>query len=172
MRAIVLIAGGLLIVAVVAVLLLGVLRGGGSKSAGSAAPAAASQGVAGNPASIRVAVLNGTSTVGLAHHLATSLQQSGYAQAKFLTARPSGSHPTTIVLYSSDHRADARAVARALGVSAGDVDPLDPGTRALSSSATVVVVAGEDRAGAVSSTGAGAAAGTGGGGAGAGVTGQ
>jgi hypothetical protein len=98
-----------------------------------------------------VAVLNGTTTVGLARQLAGDLQQNGYHRAIFLTAHPPGAHPTTTVEYATGHRADAVAVARSLGVSS--TQPLVTSVRALAGSSPIVVIAGADRA-------TGAAAGT------------
>jgi hypothetical protein len=185
---------------VVAVLVSGVVGGGKSGStttAGSPAVAtggsagtsharrsASSSGRAGNPAVTPVSVLNGTSTVGLARRLSDTLQQKGYRRASFLTARPAGTHSSTLVEYASGHRADALAVARALGVSrsSSSVKPLDAATGALGGpGAVVVVIAGSDQSrgaagGSPAGTSAGGAgrsgAGAGASGAGSGATGQ
>ena len=93
-----------------------------------------------------MAVLNGTNTTGLAHSLSKDLQQSGYSQAMALNGTPPGSHPITVVEYTSGHRADAQGVARALGVT--QVQPLEAAVSSLAGAATVVVVAGEDKAAA------------------------
>jgi hypothetical protein len=100
--------------------------------------------VASNPAETSVAVLNGTSTAGLAHHLASDLQQSGYARAGALAGVPPGTHATTVVEYARGHRADARAVAKTLNVT--QVQALEPTISSLAGSATVVVLAGADQA--------------------------
>jgi hypothetical protein len=128
-------------------------RPGGThaKTHGVSAPAA-------SPAETRVAVLNGTGTTGLAHKLSANLQQSGYTQATALSGTPSGSHSTTIVEYSSGHRADAAHVAQALEVTG--VQPMEPSVSSLSGSATVVVIAGLDKATAGSGEAAGGATGT------------
>jgi LytR cell envelope-related transcriptional attenuator len=99
-----------------------------------------------SPAETQVAVLNGTSTAGLAHRLSSSLQQSGYSQATPLNGTPPGSHQTTVVEYSSGHRAEAAQVARALSVS--QVQPMEASVSPLVGSSTVVVIAGMDKAGA------------------------
>lgn len=91
-----------------------------------------------------VVVLNGTSTNGLAHHLADDLQQGGYTKAEASTAVPSGTHATTVVEYTSGHRADGQAVAKALDVTR--VQPIDASTASLAGTATVVVLAGADQA--------------------------
>lgn len=162
-RATALILGAVLAVAAVVVVVL--TLGGGSKSSpapsgGSPSPSApaartGSVRAASNPGVTRVAVLNGTGTPGLAGRLAQSLRSAGYRQAQKSAAQPPGTHPTTTVYYSSGHRADARAVAKALQVSA--LAPMDSATRAESKSAPVLVVAGADQA--TASTGAGSSAG-------------
>jgi hypothetical protein len=108
--------------------------------------------VASDPANTPVAVLNGTSTSGLAHHLSGNLQQSGYTQATALNARPPGSHVSTVVEYASGHRLDAQHVAQTLGVT--QVQPLDAATAPLAGSSTVVVIAGTDKAALVGASGA------------------
>lgn len=150
-------------------LLVSVLKGSSSPSpSGSASPIiqtkSSKQGalnesaqVASSPAEVAVAVLNGTSTAGLAHHLASALQQSGYSRAEASSAVPSGSHSTTVVEYSSGHRADAQAVAKALNVN--DVKPIESSTAQLASSATVVVIAGSDQAALFTGAGSGQATG-------------
>ena len=82
-----------------------------------------SSATAASPASTTVAVLNGTSINGLAHSLSKDLQQSGYSQASALDGTPPGSHPTTIIEYSSGHHAEAQGVASALSVT--QVQPIE-----------------------------------------------
>jgi len=110
-----------------------------SHSGESSAPAV-------SPAETQVAVLNGTSTEGLAHRLAATLQQSGYSQATPLNGTPPGAHQTTVVQYLSGHHAEAEHVAQALGVS--EVQPMEASVSPLVGSSTVVVIAGLDKAGA------------------------
>ena len=99
-----------------------------------------------SPAEAQVAVLNGTSTPNLAHRLSASLQQSGYSQATPLNGTPPGSHQTTVIEYTSGHRAEAAQVAQALGVT--QVQPIEAAVSPLVGSSTVVVIAGLDKAGA------------------------
>jgi hypothetical protein len=151
-----LILGGVVVGVVVIVLAVSALKGGGKAGAPSAqstthsssgptttghtsAPAPAS-----NPSEVDVAVLNGTSTYDLAHHLAGDLQQSGYTRAVASSAVPPGSHATTVVQYRPGHRADGQAVAKALNVTR--VQPMEVSTASLVSHATVVVLAGADQA--------------------------
>jgi hypothetical protein len=97
-----------------------------------------------------VVVLNGTSTNGLAHSLAKDLQQGGYSHAEAMSGTPPGSHATTVVEYTSGRRADAQSVASALSVTR--VQPIEAAISSLAGSATVVVLAGEDKATAAGET--------------------
>lgn len=100
--------------------------------------------VASNPSETAVVVLNGTGTPELAHHLASDLQQGGYTLAAASAGVPPGTHATTVVEYTSGHRADAKAVAKALNVT--QVQAIESTIASLASSATVVVLAGADQA--------------------------
>jgi hypothetical protein len=100
--------------------------------------------VVSNPAETAVAVLNGTSTSGLAHHLAADLQQGGYTRAVALAGVPPGTHAKTVVQYARGHRADAQAVAKSLNVT--QVQAIETTIASLAGSATVVVLAGADQA--------------------------
>jgi hypothetical protein len=149
-----LIVGGVILAVVIAVIAVTQLKGGkssptatASSSSGvtqTAASHAVSHTHAVNPGETAVVVLNGTSTNGLAHHLAADLQQGGYTHAKASTAVPPGTHATTVVEYTSGHRADGLAVAKALDVTR--VQPIEASTASLVGSATVVVLAGADQA--------------------------
>jgi len=97
-----------------------------------------------SPAETSVAVLNGTETTGLAHHISASLQQSGYTLATPLNGRPPGSGQVTIVQYASGHQAEAEGVAHALEVA--QVQPLESSVAALAGAASVVVIVGADKA--------------------------
>jgi hypothetical protein len=116
---------------------------------------------AASPAATSVAVLNGTSTNGLAHSLSKDLQQSGYSRATALNGTPPGPHATTVVEYTSGNRADAQGVARALGVT--QVQPMESAVSSLAAATTVVVIAGEDKAATLGETseGSGASSATG-----------
>jgi hypothetical protein len=164
-----LIGGAAIVVVVVLVLVLS--SGGGGKSSGqgsagtpggsetvsathgtrtTAKRASAHHGesaVAASPAATAVVVLNGTDTTGLAASLSRNLQQGGYSQAAAMDGTPPGSHATTIVEYTSGHKADAEGVAKALEVTR--VQPMETGVSSLAGAATVVVIAGEDKAAAV-----------------------
>lgn len=154
-RATALIVGGVIVGVVLLVFAVSALKGGGSSpatatqspSSGEAQPTSShttAHATASKPSETAVVVLNGTSTAGLAHHLAADLQQSGYTKAAALGGVPPGTHASTVVQYTSGHRADAQAVAKALNVT--QVQAVEPSTAALAGSATVVVLAGTDQA--------------------------
>jgi LytR cell envelope-related transcriptional attenuator len=155
-RGVALIAGGVVVGALVLILAVTALKGGGSKTTAAQSSASAetqparshkrasARVVAGNPGETSVAILNGTGTAGLAHHLAADLQQSGYTQAVALAGVPPGTHATTVVEYVRGHRADAQAVARKLNVT--KVQAIEAAIASLAGSSTVVVLAGADQA--------------------------
>jgi hypothetical protein len=160
----------LIVVVLVLIFAVSALKGGGSSTPTTAQNTSASQtassttthsatthktsqsAVATNPAETSVVVLNGTATTGLAHHLASDLQQSGYTRALASAAVPPGRHQSTVIEYSSGHRADAQGVARTLNVT--QVQPMDSTISGLASSATVVVLAGADQAAQIGGGGA------------------
>jgi len=141
------------------VAILSFLGGGhaSSKSAGSSASTSSqaansnkgskhSQGASAvvGPADTPVAVFNDTETAGLAHRLAGELRGHGYTQANALSARPSGSYPTTLVEYASGHRTEAQQVAHALGVT--QVQPMEATVTSLAGSSLVAVIVGANQA--------------------------
>jgi hypothetical protein len=161
----VLIVGGLLVAVIVIVVLVLSLGGGKGKSTASTAGGTASgsttqTGAQGktstqrstttnaaattSPAQLSVAVLNGTTTTGLAHHVSEELAQRGYSKAAALTGQPPGANQVTTVQYTSGHSADAQSVAHALGVS--QAQPIEGTVASLAPSATVVVIVGLDKA--------------------------
>jgi hypothetical protein len=124
-----------------------------------------------DPATVTVAVLNGTGVTNLAHDVATQLSGQGYKEGTIATAADQ-THATTIVAYLAGHQADARAVAAALKLKSSAVQPIDQqamgvacpaggttSTAGTSSTpagsactADVVVTVGSDLAGAANST--------------------
>ncbi len=166
-----LIVGGVIVAVAVLVVALTSLGGGSPSGHGSASTGTTSTGAskhapaskthaathgeaaapAASPAETHVVVLNGTNTTGLAHKLSANLQQSGYAQSQALDGTPPGSHPATVVEYASGHRADATHVAQALEVTR--TRPMEAAVSSLVGTATVVVIAGLDKATPVSGGG-------------------
>ncbi len=104
------------------------------------------------PATVTVAVLNGTSTTNLAHDISSKLQAAGFKQGPIATAADQ-TQSSTIVGYLPNDKPDALAVAKSLKLAPGSVQAVDPNTRtvACSGSATscpaqVVVTVGTDLA--------------------------
>lgn len=151
---------GLLAVVLVAVLLL---SGGDSDSpstpaASNTTPARQTTGASSQttpstaaPAHDRVtvAVLNGTTTAGLASTVAARLTSDGFVQGPVTNASDQA-RSVTVVSYFGGHEAEAQEVAKTLNVPADAVQPIDADTEAACAqgatcAATVVVTVGADR---------------------------
>jgi LytR cell envelope-related transcriptional attenuator len=91
-----------------------------------------------------VVVLNATEATGLAHKLASNLRQSGYTQAQASSANPPSALSTSVVQYTSGHRTEARHVAQTLAI--GEVTPMEGAIASAVNGASVVVIAGADKA--------------------------
>lgn len=138
-------------VVVLLILLISGALGGGSKhkpaaatTPGAAVPGASSGGAATAPGHTRVAVLNGTTTAGLARTVADRLVKGGY-RIGTVTNAPSHGHTSTTVAYGSGRRSQAQAVAQLLGTTSPDaVQPVDAATRTVARGAAVVVTVGSD----------------------------
>jgi hypothetical protein len=160
-----LLVGGavLVVVVLIAVFALGIGRGSSSpNTATSSGTSTSTNGAtahhgevqlpAATPAETHVVVFNGTETEGLAHHLASDLQQSGYTLAAAQSGNPpGGTYSTTVVEYASGHQADAQHVSQTLGGT--PVHKLDPALAAMANGATVVVVAGSNASSGTSGSG-------------------
>lgn len=96
------------------------------------------------PSQITVAVLNGTSTPGLANTVGSSLRAAGFKLGS-VTNASRADYTSTVVMYASGNKAEARAVARQLKT--GKTEQLDAANSSLSGGAKVVVVVGSDKAG-------------------------
>jgi hypothetical protein len=159
-RATLLIVGSVIVAVVLLLVVVSALKGSGSGGAPSGPTTVNTQSpnngkshnILVSPAATAVTVLNGTDTNGLAHHLATDLQQSGYGRAEASSAVPPGTYSTTVVEYTDGHRSEASGVAKALDVTR--VQPISATTASLASSAMVVVVAGADQAALLEGAGA------------------
>jgi hypothetical protein len=122
--------------AIVAVLLVvtGAASNTRSSSSGSAATNALSttsrKAPAVKPASVTVAVLNGTGAAGLARRTSLRLGAEGYREGAVATASDQ-TLTNTIVAYLPGHRADALAVATSLKLRPSAVQPVDAGTQAV-----------------------------------------
>jgi hypothetical protein len=161
-RPILAIAGGVAaLVAVVLVLVLVVFKSDGGNNTPPApntigsAPAASkgsspSSGkdtatATAKPGSYTIAVLNGTTTPGLARGVASRLQGAKFKTGTVTNAADQ-SHSATIVQFAPKHRGEALEVAKAIDVKSDAVQPLDQGARALAGTdAIVVVTVGQDQ---------------------------
>jgi hypothetical protein len=96
-----------------------------------------------NPATIKVAVLNATSTTGLAARIGSRLDAEGF-QTGNLTNASERARAESVVMYKDGKESEARAVARRLDI--GSREPIDAASSALAGDADVVVVLGADKA--------------------------
>ena len=104
-----------------------------------------------NPASVTVAVLNGTATNQLAHTVSAKLTTDGYKQGNVATAA-NQTQTATVVAYLPGARNDALHVATALKLGPASVQPIDSSTQSVACpppsacTANVVVTVGQDLA--------------------------
>jgi hypothetical protein len=144
------------VLVVVVVIVIATSIGGGSKSPTPprtpTTPTSANHGgAAGAPApnTITVAVLNGTTTSGLAATIQARLTGRGYLKGQVGNA-PNQSLTSTTIGYATGQRRAADEVAHALGLMVAAVAPVDAATAAAASTATstpqVVVSLGSDLA--------------------------
>jgi hypothetical protein len=154
--------GGLLLVgAVVAgVLVITNINHGSSASSSSAAAAAARRAAESRrttalapvqPSTVTVAVLNGTSTNGLAGAVASKLNADGYQKGTVGNFTANQTQTSTAVLYMRGDKRDASAVATALKLHPASVQPIDQSTEQIACppssgpcKAAVVVTVGSD----------------------------
>jgi LytR cell envelope-related transcriptional attenuator len=103
------------------------------------------------PASVTVAVLNGTATSNLAHRIALKLTAAGYKQGTIATASDQ-THTASVVSYLPGQRRQALAVATSLKLGPASVQAVDQSNQAVACppgttcAANVVVVVGSDLA--------------------------
>ncbi len=112
--------------------------------------------VAFRPSTVTVAVLNGTSTSGLAARIASKLTAAGYKQGAITNAQTQ-TQTSSVVAYMPGAKNDAVEVAASLKLPASSVQPIDSSTRSIacpstSCNANVVVTAGTDLASSASSS--------------------
>jgi hypothetical protein len=94
-----------------------------------------------SPSQIAVAVLNGTSTPGVAAHVGRQLRENGFHEGSISATRKE--YQQTVVMYGGGQKSAAERVAQALGVT--PIQRIDKTTRALAGNAPVVVIVGADR---------------------------
>jgi hypothetical protein len=101
------------------------------------------KGSAVNPGSVTVAVLNGTTVPGLAATLSDQVGAAGF-KVGTITNFYDQQLAESVVQYAPGHQAEAQAVSRRVGI--GQREPVNPSSRALAGDATVIVIAGSDKA--------------------------
>jgi hypothetical protein len=146
--------GALLVVAAAAAVVI-LTTGTGTQRSSSSTPNsnAPIPGRGFKPSHVTVAVLNGTDTNQLAHHVADGLAAKGYKEGQIATAS-NQTVTTTEVAYlpGRTNRIDALHVAQALHLKAADVVPINQTAMAVacpppaSCTANVVVTVGSDLA--------------------------
>jgi LytR cell envelope-related transcriptional attenuator len=99
--------------------------------------------VAVNPGNVTVAVLNGTTVPGLAAALRDQIAGAGYRKGK-IDVFSDQQLAESVVQYAPRHEAEAKAVGLRLGIS--QREPVTANSRALAGDATVIVIAGADKA--------------------------
>jgi len=95
------------------------------------------------PGHVKVAVLNGTMVPGLAARLRERIAAAGFRKGT-INDFSDKQLAESVVQYAPGHQAEAKAVSRTVGVSRRE--PATAGTRALAADATVIVIAGADKA--------------------------
>jgi hypothetical protein len=130
------------------VLAYGVTRLSGGHAADRGTPQAKQQkpkrkAAAVEPGDVTVAVLNGTTVPGLAARLGEQLAAAGFAKGT-IDVYSDQQLAASVVQYVPGHQAEARAVGRTVGISRHE--PVGAAGRALAPDATVIVIAGADKA--------------------------
>ncbi|MCW3050462.1 MAG: LytR family transcriptional regulator, partial [Solirubrobacterales bacterium] len=156
--------GGVVAVAIVAILLVTQVFGGSSGPAKpnsvGRAPAKASGAGSGGAAKttghkagvvvrgiVTVAVLNGTTVVGLARSASDKLQRAGFKGGTVTNDTTNQARSATAVFYTPGNKAAALEVAKIIGVGRDGILPIDQSTRVLAGNdAQVVVTVGSDQA--------------------------
>jgi hypothetical protein len=156
--------GGIVAVAIVAILMITQVFGGNSSppkpnsvggapattpKAGSGTGAKATGGKAGAVVrgKVTVAVLNGTTVVGLARSASTKLERAGFKGGTVTNDTTNQARSATAVFYTPANKAAALEVAKIIGVGRDAVLPIDQSTRVLAGTdAQVVVTVGSDQA--------------------------
>jgi LytR cell envelope-related transcriptional attenuator len=96
-----------------------------------------------DPGDVTVAVLNGTTVPGLAATLRDQIAAAGF-QKGTINDFSDQQLAESVVEYAPGHEAEAEAVSRRLGISQSA--PVTENSRALAGDATVIVIAGADKA--------------------------
>jgi len=101
------------------------------------------KGAAVKPGNVTVAVLNGTTVPGLAAALRDQIAAAGFKEGT-INNYSDQQLAESVVQYAPGHQAEAKAVSRSVGIS--QREPVTADSRALAGDATVIVIAGADKA--------------------------
>jgi LytR cell envelope-related transcriptional attenuator len=117
---------------------------GGADSSGNRLPSKPKRNAAAvKPGSVTVAVLNGTTVPGLAAALRDEIGAAGFKEGT-INNFSDQQLAESVVQYAPGRQAEAEAVGRRVGISRRE--PVTADTRALAGDATVIVIAGTDKA--------------------------
>jgi hypothetical protein len=100
-------------------------------------------GVTVKPGNVTVAVLNGTTVPGLAAALRDQIAAAGFKKG-MINEFSDQQLAASVVQYVPGHQAEAQAIGRRFGIS--QREPVTADSRALAGDATVIVIAGADKA--------------------------
>jgi hypothetical protein len=95
-----------------------------------------------DPASVTVAVLNGTTEAGLAAQIGDQIANEGFVRG-VVTNNSDQARAESVVLYAPGAEREATDVSRRLDIP--QREPIDPASQTLAGDATVVVIAGADQ---------------------------
>jgi hypothetical protein len=95
------------------------------------------------PGNVTVAVLNGTTVPGLAAALRDQIAAAGFKKGT-INVFSNQQLAESVVQYAPGHQAEAKAVSRRVGIS--QLEPVTADSRAPAGDATVIVIAGADKA--------------------------
>jgi hypothetical protein len=116
---------------------------GGDDAGNAQADKPSRSGAAVEPRNVTVAVLNGTTAPGLAAALRDQIAAAGFKKGR-IDVFSDQQLAESVVHYAPGHRAAATAVGRRVGISRRE--PVTAASRALAADATVIVIAGADKA--------------------------
>jgi hypothetical protein len=97
-----------------------------------------------NPGNVTVAVLNGTTVPGLAATLSDQIGAAGFKIGTITNFSPNQQLAESVVQFAPGHETEAKAVGRRIGIS--QREPISQSSLALAGDATVIVIAGADKA--------------------------
>jgi len=116
---------------------------GGDNSGNAQANKPKRNGAAVKPGNVTVAVLNGTTVPGLAAALRDQIAAAGFKKGT-INDYSDKQLAESVVQYVPGHQAEAKAVSRSVGIS--QREPVTADSRALAGDATLIVIAGADKA--------------------------